>query len=179
MFRTRIIVSRTFGLTLNRAAKVSLARAHVPSAVRLQSTRRRIRGQTGTPQKQGDESAASDDRAAMNRPVKVTDMQQFVVAAQDVLDKIQTSLEPMKRHNYLFVVDRQANSLKLTLTDGDYIFEVVEDFNCIQMTSPISGKFSYVLSASTGEWVDVHDGHLMEGMFVRDLIRQCNGVPAL
>jgi frataxin-like iron-binding protein CyaY len=136
-------------------------------------------GQTGTPHQTDDGRGESDDRAALNRPVKVTDMQQFVEAAQDFLERIEKSLEPMKKHNYLFIVERQANSLSLIVNDGEYTFEVDEDSHCIMMQSPVSGKFTYVLSSLTGDWVNDLDGHMIEGMFVRDLIRHCNGVPNL
>jgi frataxin-like iron-binding protein CyaY len=182
MMRTRIIASRALGLSWNRASHgVHFASAHAQSGVRLLSTRqrRRILGQTGTPHQTDDGRGESDDRTAVNRPVKVTDMQQFVEAAQDFLERIEKSLEPMKKHNYMFIVDREANSLKLTVADGVYAFEVDEDSHSIMLQSPVSGQFTYVLCASTGQWVNDLDGHMVEGMFVRDLIRHCNGVPNL
>lgn len=117
----------------------------------------------------------------MNRPVKETDLLKFAVGAQEFLDKMELALEPMKRANEIFVVTRQANSLTITLppSDGEYSLEIDEDSQSILMQSPLSGKFCYVLSAVSGEWVNQEDGHSLEGMMVRDLIRQCNGVPKL
>mmetsp|Transcript_25412 Transcript_25412/g.45898 ORF Transcript_25412/g.45898 Transcript_25412/m.45898 type:complete len:277 (-) Transcript_25412:306-1136(-) len=45
------------------------------------------------------------------------------------------------------------------------------------LQSPLSGSFTYGYNASTGEWVGNEDGHSMIGMFTRDWIRQCRGVP--
>ena len=85
----------------------------------------------------------------------------------------------MKKHNDVFLVERHAEFLKLTVAEGEYRFEVDESSCTITMQSPVSGKFIYYLNESSGDWVSVQDGHIMEGMFVRDLIRQCNGVPKL
>lgn len=103
------------------------------------------------------------------------------MAAQDFLDKIEEALEPMKKHNDIFIVTRDSNRLTLMLGigEGEYSLEIYEDGSSILMQTPISGKFSYVLSSKTQEWVNEEDGHMLVGMFVRDLIRQCNGVPDL
>lgn len=45
------------------------------------------------------------------------------------------------------------------------------------LQSPLSGSFTYGYNAVTGEWVGNEDGHSMIGMFTRDWIRQCRGVP--
>lgn len=47
----------------------------------------------------------------------------------------------------------------------------------ISLRSPLSGSFSYVYDASSGEWVGSEDGHSLIGMLTRDWIRQCRGVP--
>lgn len=47
----------------------------------------------------------------------------------------------------------------------------------IILQSPLSGSFTYVYNASSGEWVGSEDGHSLLGMFTRDWIRQCRGVP--
>ena len=47
----------------------------------------------------------------------------------------------------------------------------------ISLTSPVSGGYTYVLGADSNKFVGEEDGHSLEGMLVRDLIRQCNGVP--
>lgn len=154
------------------------------SAIRHLSTRRRRRGQTGAPVVRSSDAAehrSAEKRAAVNRPVKVTDMMQFLIAAQDFLDNMEDALEPMKKHNEVFVITRGASKLTVTLRpgEGEYSLEIYEDSFSIMMQTPLSGKFGYVLSAANGDWVNEEDGHTLEGMLVRDLIRQCNGFPNL
>ena len=48
----------------------------------------------------------------------------------------------------------------------------------ISLQSPLSGTFTYGLGR-TGEWESTEDGHALLGMFTRDFIRQCHGVPDL
>lgn len=47
----------------------------------------------------------------------------------------------------------------------------------VSMQSPLSGTFTYVYNVRTGEWEGTEDGHALLGMFTRDFIRQCQGVP--
>ena len=47
----------------------------------------------------------------------------------------------------------------------------------VALQSPLSGSFSYVYNVRTGEWEGTEDGHKLVGMFTRDFIRQCQGVP--
>ena len=47
----------------------------------------------------------------------------------------------------------------------------------VTLQSPLSGSFSYVYNPTTKEWVGKEDGHSLLGMFTRDWIRQCRGVP--
>jgi hypothetical protein len=49
----------------------------------------------------------------------------------------------------------------------------------ITLQSPLSGSYMYIYNAMTKEWVGSEDGHSLYGMFTRDWIRQCNGVPDL
>jgi hypothetical protein len=47
----------------------------------------------------------------------------------------------------------------------------------VSMQSPLSGTYTYIYSVHTGEWEGTEDGHSLLGMFTRDFIRQCQGVP--
>jgi hypothetical protein len=47
----------------------------------------------------------------------------------------------------------------------------------VSLQSPLSGTFSYVYNVKTGDWEGTEDGHALLGMFTRDFIRQCQGVP--
>jgi hypothetical protein len=51
--------------------------------------------------------------------------------------------------------------------------------NYITLQSPLSGSYMYIYNVITKEWVGSEDGHSLYGMFTRDWIRQCNGVPDL
>jgi len=142
-------------------------------------------------------------------PMKHTPLRKkmlFSIEADLFLDKLEKALEPMKKCNESFNIvrichdnERQGNSpeqqsindddtnplfsneLKIHLkpADGVYSIAVDEESMTIFFTSPISGGHTYILSVETGEWVGTEDGHSLEGLLVRDLIRQCNGVPKL
>jgi frataxin-like iron-binding protein CyaY len=47
----------------------------------------------------------------------------------------------------------------------------------VSMQSPLSGTFTYIYNVRTREWEGTEDGHSLLGMFTRDFIRQCRGVP--
>jgi Frataxin-like domain len=113
----------------------------------------------------------------------VTDLLPFVLASQDFLDKIESSLMAMVEVNRdeVFIIQRSPSKLTLTLAPvhGMYTFEIVEEQRLIRFVSPLSGGFSYVCDSDTGEWGGAEDGHRPEGILVRDLVRQVNGLPNL
>jgi len=141
--------------------------------------RRRRRGQKAAPSKEEGEPV---------NPLLHTQVEDSVVferAASDLLTKLETSVEHMKEQNDPFVVNRTLGALGEILTidlgpkEGQYRIEVSVEETVFEYTSPISGKILYILSANTGEWVGLEDGHSFEGLFVRDIIRQCQGLPKL
>jgi hypothetical protein len=172
-------------------------RAFHSSSNTLDSVRRRRRGGgSGGGSRPVEESLSSPDtnnndasdgdggrRGVQHRPVQ--DPLIFRQAASALLDKLERALQPMKAKNDVFIIQRMDGEigeiLKLDLgpKDGFYQLEVSEEECIFQYASPISGHILYCLSASTGEWVGCDDGHLFEGIFVRDLIRQCQGLPNL
>lgn len=117
--------------------------------------------------------------------VPIDDDVVFVQAASALLDKLEKALEPMKQKNDFFVVERffgemgEVMTIDLGPKEGKYRIEMSMEDHLFEYSSPISGKVLYVLSAQTGEWVGSQDGHLFEGLLVRDLIRQCQGLPNL
>lgn len=134
----------------------------------------------------GDEDG--DGGSTNNSPLKhnaVDDDVEFVQAASALLDKLEKAMEPMKRQNEIFQVERFFGDLGEVLTidlgpkEGKYRVEMSLDDHLFEYTSPISGKILYVFSADTSEWVGIEDGHSFEGLLVRDLIRQCQGLPNL
>lgn len=140
--------------------------------------RRRRKGGSST-----DTADAGDENPLKHEPV--TDTAEFCNQAKLLLDKLETALEPMKAKNDPFIVKRSQGDVGEILTldlgpkIGTYRIEVSQFENVFEYTSPISGKNLYVLSKETGEWVGTEDGHFFEGILVRDLIRHCQGLPAL
>lgn len=138
-------------------------------------------------------SGSTDEGGSRSRSTKeayvghspVTDTQVFRLAASTLLDKLERAVEPMKAKNDIFVVERSDGEIGETLRidlgpkEGFYLVEISEDEHVFQYSSPVSGQILYFLSSGSGEWVGMDDGHSFEGIFVRDLIRQCQGVPNL
>ena len=155
--------------------------------------RRRRRDQVVAPELHDDDEDSddnnedtSDTRQALGiRHTAVTDPAAFATAAEALLTKLQVALEPMKAFNEYFLLTRgteeMGDFLMLDLGPmlGQYTVQVDLEQHLILFQSPISGRVVYILSESTGEWCGEEDGHAFEGLLVRDLIRQCNGVPKL
>ena len=132
----------------------------------------------------GENTSTTVASAPIQHP-PIQDTQIFRHAASALLDKLETALHPMKSKNEVFVISREDGDIgeifKLDLgpSVGHYLIEISEDECLMQYSSPISGRILYFLSGSTNEWIAVDDGHSFEGIFVRDLIRQCQGLPNL
>jgi frataxin-like iron-binding protein CyaY len=132
--------------------------------------------------------ASDDSEGSIENPLKhiaVVNTESFCKAAEALLSKLEKALLPMKEKNDTFIITRSRGefgemlSIDLAPKEGSYRIEISEDEMLFQYTSPISGKIIYILSARTGEWVGLQDGHSFEGLLVRDLIRQCRGLPEL
>ena len=139
------------------------------------------RQETPRRRKRGSAAAAGDNTRFTNAPTAITDTMAFVDAAQNFLDKIEVALFPMEQVNDVFIVQRTPTKLTLTLAPhhGQYILEILEDLSIIQFRSPISGSYTYACDQVSGEWESLQDGHRLEGLLVRDLVRQVNGLPDL
>ena len=148
----------------------------------LSSSKRRRRAGSGTtPQTDSSE----DDRSSANAPSPssiVKDEDIFLGTSRAYLDKVEEAVEPMKAKNDVFKVTRSSNesgeNLTITLKpgEGQYIFQVDVEMKTMTMNSPMSGTYTYVCRY-TDDFVGMIDGHLCEGMLVRDLIRHCYGLP--
>ena len=129
-------------------------------------------------------------------PTAVKDPDIFYIEADLFLDKIEKALEPMKLCNDFFLVERNIDDnnealkeksstlylcIRLHPSQGVYTLQGDENQFTISLNSPVSGGHTYVLSYDECEykWVGEDDGHSLEGLLVRDLIRQCQGVPQL
>ena len=158
-----------------------------PFSSRTRPSRRRRGGAANPQPKDNGAQMSYEDRSSVNKPTDtIQDPAVFQYNANAFLDRVEIALEPMKKHNDVFKIIRsdskegmEMETLKIALKpgEGQYLFTIDEDMRTITMVSPMSGSYNYVLCAYTGQFVGMEDGHLCEGMSVRDLIRHCNGLP--
>ena len=156
---------------------------HSSPALSLPIRRRRH----GTGNKEDDnnlEQRTKDTNAMGIRQPAVTDLEIFARESGKLMDKIFNSLDPLKSLNDDYILTRGHEEdigdfilLDLGPVRGQYNIQVDLEQKFVMMQSPISGQLLYVLSETTGDWVGDVDGHRFEGLLVRDLIRQINGVP--
>ncbi|KAG7355930.1 hypothetical protein IV203_000616 [Nitzschia inconspicua] len=147
--------------------------------------RRRRRGDNRIGEAATQEDTTSGPRSNPLQHTPVRDVLLFRQAASDLFDKLERALLPMKAKNDPFILSRSHGEIgeifKLDLgpKEGFYQLEISEQECVFEYSSPISGKILYCLSSTTGEWVGLVDGNAFEGILVRDLIRQCQGLPDL
>ena len=130
------------------------------------------------------EIAVNSETPAVSRAV--TDRNRFEAASDALLVKIYEAMRPLKPPlNENLILTRGiepdlGNFLLISLgpADGQYTIQVDLEGNILIFVSPISGQMNYFLN-ERGEWVGTEDGHSFEGLLVRDLIRQIQGVPQL
>jgi hypothetical protein len=78
------------------------------------------------------------------------------------------------------IIDGPYLKIELGPIHGQYTFVADVEYNSILFQSPISGQLTYYYDIqNTHEWINVHDQHNLIGMFVRDIIRQIQGVPKI
>ena len=160
--------------------------------------RRRRRGQaaaTALPKNEDDENddnnnTDDDGESAVprRRIHRVTDPEIFEQVATALVDKIFAALAPLQAVNDPFVLTRDRDPdvsngeyilLDLGPLHGQYTLQVDPEQALVHLQSPISGIVQYYRSSDDDEWRSVEDGHILEGLLVRDLIRQIKGVPRL
>jgi hypothetical protein len=131
-----------------------------------------------------EESIQSVSRGKHGPQHVVRDSKVFAIAVEQFLERVKDAVEPMKQYNSVFQVipkpfGESGPGLQIVLKpeQGTYILSSDEDMCTLSMISPLSGSFTYVLCSQTGNFVGMEDGHILEGMLVRDLIRQCHGLP--
>jgi hypothetical protein len=133
-----------------------------------------------------------EDEARVEKPLRIRhesddDVDRFRQRSSELLDKLHAALAPLGPPvNDPFVLVRGEEEglgpfllLDLGPVHGQYTLQVDEEQAMVLLSSPLSGQIYYILSASTGEFCGLEDGHSLEGMLVRDLIRQIYGVPQL
>lgn len=156
--------------------------------------RRRVRGAATTSSENSSNPPANDETPESSpisgqnvmKPAGVRDTILFSETAETFLIKLENRLRPMQNCNDVFEITRIPRdysggqlTIRLQPKHGMYNFIVDEDNFAIIFSSPISGSYTYVLCSHTGKWLGEDDSHDLEGLLVRDLIRQCNGFPSL
>ena len=159
---------------------VNVRREFHSSSSLLNAQRRRRRGGASSAAPVGGEDG---DEPHVTRPIPVKDTAKFLAASRKELDRIEDAIEPMKSCNDMFDVTRSTNdegeklTIRLQGGDGTYTVQIDERNFTMNLTSPMSGAYTYVLCSMSGDWLGMDDAHSFQGMMTRDLIRQCNGVP--
>jgi hypothetical protein len=145
---------------------------------------RRRRHGVGNAEVDNTEQRPKDLDAMGIRQPAVKDPEIFARESEKLMNKIFDALEPLKSVNDDYILTRGYEEefgdfilLDLGPVRGQYNIQVDLEQKVIMIQSPISGQLLYILSATTGDWCGDVDGHRMEGLLVRDLIRQINGVP--
>jgi hypothetical protein len=160
---------------------------HTTPSLSFAIRRRRRQAVAPTPTSDAEyDSDDDDDGGDQPQLDAVVDPIQFQQGGDALLEKIQIALEPMKRANDHFFVTRGTEEevgdfllIDVGPVHGQYTLQIDLEQRCLVFQTPISGQHTYRLSESKGEWMDEIDGHAFEGLLVRDLIRQVNGVPKL
>lgn len=143
---------------------------------------------------------------ALSVPTVSTKESQFLIAASALLEKLHASLQPLIPINDDMIVTQgveeppfsEGDVLSGNQNDDELDSVVYGPFLLIDLgpvcgqyslmadllqrtmllQSPISGQHVYRANGH-GDWCCVDDGHNLEGILVRDLIRQIKGVPNL
>ena len=105
----------------------------------------------------------------------------FSEAVPACFDRVAGAMGIMGELNEGFEVTRDDASAELSLyagpAHGEYRLVANAEEQCMSMISPVSGGNTYVRDAASGRWVSRDDGHDMEGLIVRDMLRTLRGVP--
>jgi len=126
--------------------------------------------------------SSTDKDLSLDRPREIeSDPIPFRRKADEYLTFLHERLLPMQSLNDVFHLSRKENGLEIQLRKdlGTFVINA-NDADCVlDLTSPKSGGFTYVMCRETGRWRCKEDGHDLNGMIVRDLIQLCNGLPNL
>lgn len=116
----------------------------------------------------------------------MTEAELFSASATALIDKLYTSIRPMERVNDPFFLTKGLEDdvgpfllLDFGPLHGQYVVQVDLEQSLVTMTTPRSGQIAYMLSDTSKEWISVADGHILEGMLVRELLHHAQGLPNL
>ena len=119
-------------------------------------------------------------------PIPVKDRELFIASAKEFFDRVEVAVGAMQAFNDYFVINRSLDgndsagpkiTIELSPGQGTLVLQADEQTLTMNLLSRLSGNYTYVLCNKTKEWRGIDDGHILEGLLTRDLIRQCNGVP--
>lgn len=157
---------------------------HTTTSALFPVNRRRRPSASSIPTENPKNEDGKQDETDQNKAI-VTDPQQFEVASNLLIDKLVAALRPLEALNdpFLLTVGMETDLGKYILLDlgpvnGQYTVQVDLEQQSLLFRSPISGQLAYHVTPA-GNWCSNVDGHNFEGIFVRDLIRQVQGVPNL
>jgi frataxin-like iron-binding protein CyaY len=147
-----------------------------------------------------DEQRDNSSSSRKHRDAHTSPPVDFEPKARLFLDKIYAAMQPLIPINENMIVTRGEEQPELLDDDeeldesivygpfllidlgpvhGQYSLTADTLQGVLLFQSPISGQRHYKLHPTSGEWCCVQDGHNLEGLLVRDLIRQIQGVPNL
>ena len=106
----------------------------------------------------------------------------FGELASQQLARVQRCVEVLKEANPTFSCEMIADErvdIAIENEHGEARFELTLQTakEQLQLYSTISGLLHYEFCAATETWVNAEDGHDMEGLLTRDLLRLCVGCP--
>lgn len=118
-------------------------------------------------------------------PIPETNMGVFLSAASALFVRIEIALNPLlPPTNDHIEIERNDSAnggcsllVHLGPLDGSYSLSVDTERCVVELKSPISGAYTYVLDQNSGEFLEETEGHSLVGLMTRDLIRQIRGCP--
>ena len=124
-------------------------------------------------------AARNDGWSAQVRPGGLPSAE-FMRKAEACVGALHAGVAALHAHNptadVVFVPGR-ALTIELREQRAKFAFSVLEESQTIEFFSPNSGGRSYAWNPERRRWLSVADGHDMEGLVTRDLMRFLYGVP--
>ena len=124
-------------------------------------------------------SAGVVDQNKKEDEVNQIEYENFLISADECLDKFHRALLPMIPLNPSFVLSLiPGEEVKLdTGARGSFILTIAPETLCMNLLTPISGVYQYSHDPETDTWLSVADNHDMRGIVTRDLLRYFRGCP--
>jgi hypothetical protein len=124
-------------------------------------------------------AARSDGWSEQVRPGGLPSAE-FLRKAEACVGALHAGVEALHAQNPtadVVFVPGKALTIELREQRAKFAFSVLEDTQTIEFFSPNSGSRSYAWNPERRRWLSVVDGHDMEGLVTRDMMRFIYGVP--